>query len=112
MDAFRIEGGHRLAGRITIDGSKNAALPMMAAALLADNPVTLENVPNLSDIRNMARLLGELGCEVTREPADANDSVVGRVDGLSYHRQASGRSGRAAKAQPHPRHGARDQQNG
>jgi UDP-N-acetylglucosamine 1-carboxyvinyltransferase len=64
MDAFRIQGNARLAGRITVDGSKNASLPLMAAALLTDEPVTLQNVPELSDIANMCRLLGELGCDV------------------------------------------------
>jgi len=64
MDAFRIQGGTRLTGRLTVDGSKNSSLPLMAAALLADSPVTLRRVPALSDINNMSRLLGELGCEV------------------------------------------------
>ncbi len=64
MDAFRIEGGARLSGRIAVDGSKNASLPLMAAALLTDAPVTLRGVPDLADISNMARLLGELGMEV------------------------------------------------
>jgi UDP-N-acetylglucosamine 1-carboxyvinyltransferase len=64
MDAFRIQGGARLTGRLTVEGSKNACLPLMAAALLADEPVTLRNAPEGSDIRNMARLLGELGCHV------------------------------------------------
>ena len=64
MDAFRIHGGARLSGRIAIDGSKNASLPLMAAALLTDEPVTLRRVPDLSDISNMAGLLGELGCRV------------------------------------------------
>jgi len=61
MDFFRIEGGRRLSGRIGIEGSKNAALPMMAAALLTDKPVVLRNVAELSDVANMARLLDELG---------------------------------------------------
>ena len=64
MDAFRIQGGARLSGRIAIDGSKNASLPLMAAALLTDEPITLRRVPNLSDISSMIRLLGELGCHV------------------------------------------------
>ena len=64
MHAFRIHGGSRLSGRIAIDGSKNAALPLMAAALMGDDTVTLRRVPELSDIANMARLLRELGCEV------------------------------------------------
>ena len=64
MDAFRIQGGRRLSGRIAIDGSKNASLPMMAAALLADEPLKLRGVPQLSDIENMAMLLRSLGCSV------------------------------------------------
>lgn len=67
MDAFRIEGGRRLSGRIAVNGSKNAALPLMAAALLSDEPVTLRAVPDLSDVRNMANLLRELGCDVQGE---------------------------------------------
>lgn len=63
MDAFRILGGRRLSGRIAVDGSKNSSLPLMAAALLTEEPITLRRVPDLSDIGNMARLLGELGCE-------------------------------------------------
>ncbi|MCA9285896.1 MAG: UDP-N-acetylglucosamine 1-carboxyvinyltransferase [Phycisphaerales bacterium] len=64
MDVFRIHGGRRLHGRIAVEGSKNAALPLMAAALMADGPVVLRNVPELSDIANLARLLEELGCSV------------------------------------------------
>jgi len=68
MDAFRIQGGARLSGRIAVDGSKNASLPLMAAALLADDPVTLRRVPRLSDIANMAHLLAELGCATDSAP--------------------------------------------
>lgn len=64
MDAFRIHGGARLSGRIAIDGSKNASLPLMAASLLTDEPLTLRRVPALSDITNMTRLLNELGCRI------------------------------------------------
>ena len=64
MDAFRIQGGARLSGRIAIDGSKNASLPLMAASLLTDEPLTLRRVPALSDITNMTRLLEELGCRI------------------------------------------------
>ncbi len=64
MDAFRIQGGTQLSGRIAVDGSKNASLPLMAAALLTDEPVTLRRVPDLADIANMSRLLGELGVQV------------------------------------------------
>ncbi len=68
MDAFVIEGGARLKGTVAVNGSKNAALPIMAAALLAEGPVTVADVPDLSDIRNMIKLLGELGCDVQRQP--------------------------------------------
>jgi UDP-N-acetylglucosamine 1-carboxyvinyltransferase len=76
MHAFRIHGGSRLTGRIAIDGSKNAALPLMAAALMGDDAVTLRRVPELSDIANMARLLRELGCEVDGEFGTINIRTV------------------------------------
>ena len=64
MDAFVINGGRPLHGTLRINGSKNAALPLMAAALLTHEPVTLRDVPDLSDIRNMAHLLRSIGCEI------------------------------------------------
>jgi UDP-N-acetylglucosamine 1-carboxyvinyltransferase len=69
MDAFIIKGGKRLRGNVRINGSKNAILPIMAAALLTDEPVVLKNVPNLRDIHSMAALLDTLGCKV--EQGDA-----------------------------------------
>ncbi len=68
MDAFVIHGGRRLSGRVRVGGSKNASLPLMAAALLTDEPVVLEGVPRLADISNMRRLLDELGCRASDEP--------------------------------------------
>ncbi len=68
MDQFVISGGARLNGRLTIKGSKNAALPLMAAALLTDKPLLLNDVPDLADIRNMVRLLEQLGCQVDFAP--------------------------------------------
>ncbi len=70
MDAFIIKGGRELNGRVRVHGSKNASLPLMAAALLTDEPVTLQDVPDLSDIRNMTRLLGTLGCEISLDDSD------------------------------------------
>jgi UDP-N-acetylglucosamine 1-carboxyvinyltransferase len=61
MDSFVIEGGTRLSGRVRINGSKNAALPLLVVPLLTDEPVTLRDIPNLADIRNMCNLLEELG---------------------------------------------------
>lgn len=75
MDTFVIRGGRRLSGRLAVKGSKNAALPLMAAALLTDQAVTLRDVPDLADIRNMLRLLGELGCARTDERGGWGDSI-------------------------------------
>jgi UDP-N-acetylglucosamine 1-carboxyvinyltransferase len=63
MDRIRIKGGARLSGQIPISGAKNAALPLMAASLLTEAPLTLSNVPNLADIRSMAALLRGYGVE-------------------------------------------------
>ncbi len=67
MDVFILDGGRKLSGSLRVNGSKNAALPLLAATLLTDAPVTLRDVPELSDIRNMHRLLGELGVQVQRD---------------------------------------------
>jgi UDP-N-acetylglucosamine 1-carboxyvinyltransferase len=71
MDRIRIRGGKRLRGKIQISGAKNAALPLMAAALLTDQPVRLANMPDLMDITTMASLLTQLGVgiSVTEPPA-------------------------------------------
>ena len=66
MECLRTIGGVRLEGSVAAGGSKNAALPIMAAAILADGPVVLERVPNLVDVNTMALLLGHLGVEVKR----------------------------------------------
>ncbi len=63
MDAFRIQGGRPLRGTVRIGGAKNAALPAMAAALLTDQPLVLENVPRLGDVWTILKLLGYLGVE-------------------------------------------------
>ena len=68
MDIFRIEGPVRLAGSVRINGAKNAALPIMAATILAPGRSILRAVPNLSDISVCSELLGELGCKITRNP--------------------------------------------
>lgn len=73
MDQFVINGGRRLFGRLAVKGSKNAALPLMAAALLTDRPVLLRDVADLADIRNMEKLMRELGCKIEfAPPADAS----------------------------------------
>ena len=69
MDKLRIRGGRPLQGEITVSGAKNAALPIMCAALLTSKPLALGNVPRLMDISTMAKLLGRMGVEVEREGA-------------------------------------------
>jgi UDP-N-acetylglucosamine 1-carboxyvinyltransferase len=64
MDKLLIRGGNRLEGELRASGAKNSALKMFAAALLADGPVTISNVPHLRDITTMIELLGSLGVEV------------------------------------------------
>jgi UDP-N-acetylglucosamine 1-carboxyvinyltransferase len=61
MDKIVVEGGSRLAGKIPISGAKNAALPLLAAALLPTGASTFKNVPQLADVRTMAKLLRMLG---------------------------------------------------
>ena len=63
MQSFVIEGGHPLAGRIRAAGNKNGALPILAACLLTDQPVTLSNVPRIRDAETMVELLAKLGAE-------------------------------------------------
>lgn len=64
MASFIIEGGKPLKGSITVSGNKNAVLPAMAASLLTDDEVVLENVPRISDVRTMGLLLQDLGVHV------------------------------------------------
>ena len=62
---FVVRGGTPLSGTIRPTGNKNAALPILAATLLADGPVTLENLPRIRDVETMLALLADLGAEVT-----------------------------------------------
>ena len=66
MDKILVHGGRRLRGSVRISGSKNSALPILAATLLTKDPCTITRVPDLSDIHYMLTILGELGCEVER----------------------------------------------
>jgi len=63
-DAFVIEGAQPLSGRIRAAGNKNGALPILAACLLTDEPVTLSNVPHIRDVETMMELLADLGADV------------------------------------------------
>ncbi len=66
MDKFRVKGPTRLSGEVNISGAKNAALPILFAALLAEEPVEIQNVPHLRDIDTTMKLLRQLGAKVER----------------------------------------------
>src|SRR5690349_15216838 len=66
MDKLRISGGGPLDGEVTVSGAKNAALPIMCAALLTPKPLALSNVPRLMDVSTMAKLMGRMGVAVER----------------------------------------------
>jgi len=79
MDKLRIEGGAPLRGEVAVAGAKNAALPIMAAALLTDGELALSNIPQLADIATMARLLRGMGVRVDRSGTD----VAVRADAVT-----------------------------
>jgi UDP-N-acetylglucosamine 1-carboxyvinyltransferase len=94
MDAIRIQGGVPLAGEIVIGGAKNAALPLMAAALLTDEPLTLTNMPELADISTMGNLLRQLGVRIDQSALgvgadDAEAGATGRTMTLRADKIAS-----------------------
>ena len=64
MKAFAIEGGHPLHGEFTPSGNKNAALPLLTACLLTDEPVTLRNIPEIGDVHIMRQLIESLGVAI------------------------------------------------
>ena len=70
MDYFEIEGKNQLFGDITVSGAKNAVLPLMAASILNDKPLTISNVPKLSDSITMGNLIKEMGGEVSFEESN------------------------------------------
>src|SRR6187431_737642 len=94
MSTLLIKGGHRLEGRVAVEGNKNSALPLLAACLLTEDECVLHNVPRIGDVEVMARLLLDLGAEVDgigtttlriRCPTVVKDepdpSLVGRLRG-------------------------------
>ncbi len=80
MDKLLIEGGVPLSGEVSISGAKNAALPLLCAALLTEAPLHLSNVPHLNDVSTMLRLLVQMGVEVT---LDEKNGIVLNAGGLN-----------------------------
>jgi UDP-N-acetylglucosamine 1-carboxyvinyltransferase len=75
MEVLRVTGGARLSGEVSVVGAKNSVLKLMAAALLAPGKTTIANLPEISDVAIMHKLLGRLGCEVS-ETVDGNTDSV------------------------------------
>jgi UDP-N-acetylglucosamine 1-carboxyvinyltransferase len=89
MDKIRIKGGRPLKGEIQVSGAKNAALPLMTAALLTEEPLVLSNLPHLADIATLAKLLEQLGVEVHLNGGSELDGSKGRVMRLTAGEIAS-----------------------
>src|SRR5512137_1960578 len=92
VEKFIIEGGFPLKGEVTPAGNKNAALPILAATLLTEEPVILHNLPDIRDVRDMRRLIASLGVEMkdlgknswriqakTVRPADLDPDLCARI---------------------------------
>jgi UDP-N-acetylglucosamine 1-carboxyvinyltransferase len=92
VEKFIIEGGNPLNGEVTPSGNKNAALPILAATLLTDEPVILHNMPDIRDVRDMCQLVGSLGVKIedlgkeswritakTVRPADLDPDLCARI---------------------------------
>lgn len=80
MDKLLIKGGTTLSGKVTISGAKNAALPILAATLLATEPVVVRNVPHLNDVTTMLSLLQTMGVQVTIDDQLAIEIDANNVD--------------------------------
>ncbi|MCC7326683.1 MAG: UDP-N-acetylglucosamine 1-carboxyvinyltransferase [Burkholderiales bacterium] len=80
MARLTIEGGSRLEGEVRASGAKNAALPIMCAALLAPEPLTLHNVPQLNDVRTMRALLSQMGVALDARESGTVELAASRID--------------------------------
>jgi len=82
MDKLIISGGHPLDGQVRVSGAKNAVLPILAATLLADGPVVIENVPHLNDVTTTMSLLGRMGVNLTVDERMNIEVDCGEIDEL------------------------------
>ena len=76
MEKFIINGGKKLKGSVSISGSKNAALPILAATILAEGESVIKGVPDLRDVRTICKILNELGVKTDRQP---NGDITAKV---------------------------------
>src|SRR3990167_4480104 len=86
MDKIVILGGRKLKGEINVSGSKNAALPIMAAALLGEGTTQIEHVPNLKDVQTMIKLLRVLGAKANYSHGTVEIKMSGLIQPVApYH---------------------------
>jgi UDP-N-acetylglucosamine 1-carboxyvinyltransferase len=83
VEKLAIQGGQALKGEITITGAKNAALPILCAALLSAEPITLRNLPDLQDVRTILKILAQMGLKVNFPNPDDRSVVI--LDGSNIH---------------------------
>ncbi len=83
MDVIRVEGGHPITGEVTVEGAKNSALKLMAASLMASGVTTLTNVPDISDVHVMGKVLKRLGATI--EVAGRHELVIDTTDVDRWH---------------------------
>ncbi|HTV59277.1 MAG TPA: UDP-N-acetylglucosamine 1-carboxyvinyltransferase [Verrucomicrobiae bacterium] len=83
MDRFKIMGGRKLEGTVQISGAKNAALPAMAATLLTNEPVRLQNIPRVRDIMTMAKLLAHMRCRVNSPDIPPSEFTI-QAEAISH----------------------------
>lgn len=81
MDKYIIDGGEKLFGKVAVQSAKNTVLPLLAASVLTDEQVKIRGVPTITDVENMLRILGELGCKIRRQKDCA---VIDSVNAASH----------------------------
>jgi len=91
LTSLVVEGGHRLAGRVDVEGNKNSALPLLAACLLTEEPCVLNNVPRIQDVQVMADLLAGLGADLSGVGTSTLRVRCARVVGEEPDRRLVGR---------------------
>ncbi len=80
MDKFLINGPCKIKGNVSISGSKNASLPILAATLLFDKPVVIKNLPRVRDINTMLNLLKSLGSKIILSTDEMGDKVLEELE--------------------------------
>ena len=83
MEYFEVEGGHRLKGEIVPQGAKNEALQIISAVLLTDAPITVSNIPDISDVNRLIEILGTMGVKIDRPSLDTCTFQADAID-LDY----------------------------